>query len=238
MRGLAYLIPEAQRAAESFISKCKENGLNVLVTDTLRTAEEQNALYAQGRTKPGNIVTSCKYPNSPHNWGLAWDFCRNVKGAEYDNSDKFFEKVGAIAESVGLVWGGHFKTPDRPHIQLARYLPDKTTAELVKIYKSPEVFISQMHNAERAKDQTEITRLREMLVDAITPELAAEIVRVGNARLALEQVSTAWEGDALRWAAENGVFKGDSSGSLMGRKLATRAEVAEILKNYDRQFKI
>src|ERR1043165_556102 len=43
-------------------------------TQTLRTFEEQNALYAQGRTKPGQIVTNAKGGQSYHNYGLAIDF--------------------------------------------------------------------------------------------------------------------------------------------------------------------
>lgn len=242
MRGLEHLIPEAQREAERFLTACKEQGLNVLITDTLRTQKEQDALYAQGRTTPGNIVTSVKFPNSPHCWGIAWDFCHNIRGAEYDNADGFFEKVGAVAESLGLVWGGHFNRPDRPHIQLARYLPDKTTAELVKAYHGdPNAFIAEKIQSETKSTESEkakIAELREMLIKAITPDLAAEIIRIGNARLALEQVSTEWEGIALAWASKNHVFKGDPSGALMGRKLATRAEVAEMLRNYDYTFKI
>ncbi len=40
---------------------------------TLRTAAEQNELYAQGRTKPGSIVTYAKAGQSMHNFGLACD---------------------------------------------------------------------------------------------------------------------------------------------------------------------
>jgi len=40
---------------------------------TLRTHAEQNELYAQGRTKPGKIVTYARGGQSYHNYGLAID---------------------------------------------------------------------------------------------------------------------------------------------------------------------
>jgi len=57
------------------------NEINVALTGkaicriayTLRTIDEQNALYAQGRTKPGKIVTNAKGGESFHNYGLAID---------------------------------------------------------------------------------------------------------------------------------------------------------------------
>lgn len=97
---------------------CRAAGLNVLVTQTVRDAEYQASLYAQGRTKPGSIVTNSKVPT--FHWdkaGLAFDFCKNVKGHEYDDA-AFFEKAGKIAKEMGFSWGGDWKSfPDKPHIQ-------------------------------------------------------------------------------------------------------------------------
>ena len=42
-------------------------------THTLRTFAEQDALYAQGRTKAGSIVTKARGGQSYHNYGLAID---------------------------------------------------------------------------------------------------------------------------------------------------------------------
>src|SRR4051812_45095106 len=47
--------------------------LPFLVTQGLRTWKEQDALYEQGRTKPGKIVTKAKGGQSYHNFGLAVD---------------------------------------------------------------------------------------------------------------------------------------------------------------------
>ena len=40
----------------------------------LRTFEDQDKLYAQGRTKPGQIVTNARGGDSLHNYGLAADY--------------------------------------------------------------------------------------------------------------------------------------------------------------------
>ncbi|WP_305953442.1 M15 family metallopeptidase [Paenibacillus sp. P32E] len=47
---------------------------NIVITQGLRTIAEQDALYAQGRTKPGQIVTNARGRTSYHNFGLAVDF--------------------------------------------------------------------------------------------------------------------------------------------------------------------
>ncbi len=44
------------------------------VISTLRTFKEQDELYAQGRTKPGQRVTNAKGGQSNHNFGLSFDF--------------------------------------------------------------------------------------------------------------------------------------------------------------------
>lgn len=97
---------------------CRAEGLNVLVTSTVRDEEYQAQLYAQGRSKPGSIVTNSPVPSfHSDKAALAFDFCKNVKGHEYDDAD-FFARAGALAKKVGFTWGGDWKSfPDRPHVQ-------------------------------------------------------------------------------------------------------------------------
>ncbi len=101
-----------------FVQRCKAEGLPVLVTETVRDIEYQESLYAQGRTKPGSIVTNQKIPS--FHWdkvGLAFDICKNVKGHEYDDAE-FFRKCGTIGKEMGFTWGGDWKSlPDKPHFQ-------------------------------------------------------------------------------------------------------------------------
>ncbi|MCL2084869.1 MAG: peptidoglycan-binding protein, partial [Oscillospiraceae bacterium] len=143
MRGVELLHPELQAAAARFTAECKAAGLNALITETWRTAAEQDALYAQGRTAPGRIVTNCRGADyqSPHQWGVAFDFCRNVRGREYDDGDGFFSKCGAAGKRAGLFWGGDFKSfKDKPHLELPKFLPGNGTASLKRLYGAPEAF--------------------------------------------------------------------------------------------------
>jgi peptidoglycan L-alanyl-D-glutamate endopeptidase CwlK len=143
MRDINKLHPELLKIVPVFLDKCKAAGLPVMITETFRTKEEQDALYAQGRTKPGKIVTRARYPYSAHCWGVAFDFCRNVKGREWDNSDSFFHKVGSIGVSLGLEWGGNWKSfVDLPHLQLKKFMPQGTTAWLIQKYGAPCNFIA------------------------------------------------------------------------------------------------
>lgn len=141
MRGVIYLHPELQEIVEKFLADCLRAGLKVSITDTFRTKEEQVALYAKGRTTSGSIVTNCQYPNSPHNWGVAFDFCRNDGTGAYNDSGGFFAKVGAIGKKHGLFWGGDFRSfVDKPHLELIKYLPNNSVKTLIAKYGTPENF--------------------------------------------------------------------------------------------------
>ena len=72
-RSLDELIPQAKERVEKFLALCKEHNIDLLVTSTYRDAESQNALYAQGRTAPGKIVTNAQAGDSWHNWRCAVD---------------------------------------------------------------------------------------------------------------------------------------------------------------------
>lgn len=82
----------------------------------MRTQERQNKLHAQGRTKSGIVVTNAKDAIlSQHGWGIAIDFAINDSAHVYNA--KYLSKVGVIAKSVGLGWGGDWKDfVDTPHI--------------------------------------------------------------------------------------------------------------------------
>ena len=60
MRDITLCHPRLQRIASAWIKACATEGITVAIGETLRTVAEQDALYAQGRTKPGNIVTNAK----------------------------------------------------------------------------------------------------------------------------------------------------------------------------------
>lgn len=117
-RDINHLRPDVAANCRKWLERCKAAGLNVLITNTVRDKEYQEYLYAQGRTRPGSIVTNGRTPTfHADTAGLAFDFCKNVKGHEYDDT-AFFKKAAAIAKEMGFSWGGDWKSfPDMPHIQ-------------------------------------------------------------------------------------------------------------------------
>lgn len=129
IKDIGELLPNAQTACRTFLAECEKQGLKVCITETYRTQQRQNELYAQGRTTSGNIVTWTK--NSVHTKRRAWDICQNVKGQEYSNLS-FFNSCGEIAESLGITWGGRWSTPDRPHFEVKAdwTLPEKYMEEI------------------------------------------------------------------------------------------------------------
>ena len=142
-RDLTLLHPRLQAILPRIKAECEAQALPVLWTDGMRTKAEQDELYAQGRTAPGTIVTNVRYPNSMHNWGVAVDFCRNVRGREYDDTDNFFFRVAFVAKAYGLDWGGDWTSfRDKPHLQLGEYSIDGTTDYLRRTYGTPDRFIA------------------------------------------------------------------------------------------------
>ena len=141
MRDLTMCHPELQEKAEKLVSACKGQGLIIGIGECYRTVEEQDALYAKGRTSPGNIVTYAKGSSysSHHQWGTAFDIYRNDGKGAYNDSDGFFSRVGEIGRKLGLEWGGDWISPvDKPHFQLPYW--GSTTVRLKKQYGTPEKF--------------------------------------------------------------------------------------------------
>jgi len=106
-------------------------GMETLITDGFRTFAEQDEIFAQGRTKPGDIVTGSRGGLSNHNYGMAVDmypvlagrvFTEKPKGTHKDLAPRFLQIQQAVideAERIGLTSGVHFrKLHDTPHVQL------------------------------------------------------------------------------------------------------------------------
>ena len=110
---LQYLRADVRVNCETFLALCKEAGLNVKVTETVRDDEYQRYLAANGYAAKTATVPTFHSVKA----GLAFDVCKNVKGHEYDDLS-FFDRCGQIAKQVGFSWGGDWKSfPDKPHIQ-------------------------------------------------------------------------------------------------------------------------
>jgi len=125
-RKLTDLHPEVQAKARALVAKCRAAGIDLLVTCTWRSDEEQAALYAQGRTKPGRIVTNAQPGQSKHNGkqgeARALDVVPLVNGKPVWGTDGedgvLWERVGVIGESCGLQWAGRWKRMrEFPHFE-------------------------------------------------------------------------------------------------------------------------
>lgn len=128
-RSLKDLTPQCQLKAEQFLNSCDKAGIDVLIYCTLRSKEEQDQLYAIGRTLPGKIVTNARAGYSWHNFGCAFDFVPLIAGKpQWDNS-ALYSRCGIIAEEIGLEWAGRWtgKLRETAHCQ---YTEGKTVSQL------------------------------------------------------------------------------------------------------------
>jgi peptidoglycan L-alanyl-D-glutamate endopeptidase CwlK len=112
------LHPAIRELATNFINSVKDGlDIKLRVTQSLRTYAEQDDLYAQGRTKPGRIVTNAKGGFSWHNFGLALDVVEILDGQANWQTD--WEEIARVGIGLGFSWGGNFKSfKDKPHFEI------------------------------------------------------------------------------------------------------------------------
>jgi len=148
-RKIGDLSPRMQVLYNKFNDRCRrdmwflKNGIEVLLTCTFRSGEEQNRLYAQGRTAPGRIVTRAKAGKSKHNtedargkpasaafdvvplrhgkciWGTRGDGIDDDPTDDDKDDLEAWERVGEHGVAVGLKWYGTPGSSFRefPHFQ-------------------------------------------------------------------------------------------------------------------------
>ena len=127
-RSLDDLIPQARVRVDKLIEVCKAAGIDLLVTSTYRDNESQDALYAQGRTKPGKIVTKAKAGQSFHNYKCAVDVVPLINGKPVWDDTMLWSQIGGLGKQIGLEWAGDWKGfQEYPHFQ---YTGGKTIKQL------------------------------------------------------------------------------------------------------------
>ena len=113
--------------AQAYDKACAEyqllypNSPQPFLTCTYRSPDEQNQLYAQGRTEKGKIVTQAKGGESPHNYNpsAAFDIGFIGLNKNLDWSEVNFKNFADIICKNPLIeWGGSWKFKDTPHFQL------------------------------------------------------------------------------------------------------------------------
>lgn len=124
--------PDLSRVMEAAIA---DTPVDFTIVEGVRTVERQAGLYAQGRTKPGTIVTYADGVRKKSNhqpkadgYGHAVDVYPYYNGATQINGPEVVSKLKQIAQHVkataarlGVVitWGGDWKKPyDPPHFQV------------------------------------------------------------------------------------------------------------------------
>ena len=122
------LHPWMRYKVKRWIKRCNKEGLKVIITEGFRTIARQDELYAQGRTKPGTIVTNAKgsWMLSQHQWGTAVDFTNaddpSTPAKETVYNEKVMKKMAALAKKEGLGWGGDWQDfKDTPHLYLKKW---------------------------------------------------------------------------------------------------------------------
>ncbi len=112
------LHPKIRDKARRLISEARRKGIQLEVVSTLRSYAEQNRLYAQGRTTPGEIVTNAQAGYSWHNFGLALDVVP-IENGKKNYKTKRWAEIAAIGKGLGFEWGGDWTSlVDKPHFQM------------------------------------------------------------------------------------------------------------------------
>ena len=106
MRDITLCHPRLQHLATQWQKECLDQGIIVEIGETLRTVKEQDALYEQGRTKPGPIVTNAKGSSysSQHQWGIAFDFFlkMDINGNGAVTDDAFNDSTGMFERAASV----------------------------------------------------------------------------------------------------------------------------------------
>lgn len=129
-RAITALHPRLRSLFIAFDTAMRSAGIDYIVTATYRNDDDQNALYAQGRTKKGAIVTNAQGGESKHNCvdrlgapcAEAFDIAIMSFGkCDWNVKNPNWRKAGIIGKSVGLEWAGDWISfKEFPHFQLPK----------------------------------------------------------------------------------------------------------------------
>lgn len=207
-RDLSELTTAAQLACRLLFQECYKAGIkDIFITETYRSQARQEYLYAQGRTRPGQKVTWTLKSN--HSGRLAWDIAVGPPKSLYDLVT--LNKVGAIAQKLGITWGGQASWVaagkiDHPHFEVkANWTPPKG-------YK--------------LDGQVIVPSNSKLKVQLIVKDDTKEAEIVAKETYEKDAAPSTWAKEAVEWAKTNGV----SDGTFLKRP-ATREEVLTMLHN-------
>src|ERR1700685_1548466 len=122
---LAQVYPGLADKIRSMAATHEAEAIDIRVTQGLRTMAEQEALYAEGRTATGSVVTRAAAGFSWHNFGLAVDVVPlTPTGPDWNISHPDWIRIVAVGTSFSLVAGAEWRIfPDLPHFPLTGRVP-------------------------------------------------------------------------------------------------------------------
>lgn len=134
---LAAVHSTLQSLVRRMASTLAREGITITVVQGLRTYAEQDALYAQGRTALGKIVTNARGGHSWHNFGLAVD-CAPLHAdgtIDWSGTSLAWQEMIECGVALGLTSGARWKSiPDRPHFQLTGQWPEAAPPDEVRVF--------------------------------------------------------------------------------------------------------
>ena len=117
-RRIIDLDPAFQPLVRKFLSASNKltSPWKTFITDGFRSFDEQNALYAKGRTESGKTLTNARAGFSWHNFGLAVDIAFQKDG-KLSYAQSHYDKIIPISKESGFIWGGNWRIVDKPHFE-------------------------------------------------------------------------------------------------------------------------
>ena len=121
---LALVYPGLTDKAHQMAEMLSTETIVIRVTQGLRSWAQQAAIFAQGRTAPGEIVTEAPPGYSYHEFGCAFDVVPMVNGEpDWNLTHPSWPRIIAIGESLGLNAGARWHKPDTPHFEMTGRFP-------------------------------------------------------------------------------------------------------------------
>lgn len=203
-RDIDALRPDVAENCRRLIRLARAEGLNVLVTETVRDKDYQCYLAQNGYAAKTALTPSFHSVEA----GLAFDFCKDAAGHAYDDA-AFFARVGEIGKRMGFTWGGDWKSfPDRPHLQWDDH--GRFTGAMVRAGRYPPL-MPEYEEEEMTQEQF------NAMMERYLSELG-------------ERAGGEWSAEARAWAEKTGLIAGDGTGKKQYGSFVTREQLAVILK--------
>lgn len=122
---IALLEPATRQRVQDIVADANAMGIKLMVFETYRSQARQTELFNKGASKLKQVGV--------HHFGLACDLVKNVGGQPSWDGD--FNFLGVLAHKHGLLWGGDWGNPGKPHTFV-----DAVHVQRCSLAKQPELF--------------------------------------------------------------------------------------------------